>query len=227
MAHPYHHALSSVKKFGGQVTDYLTVHSWFDATKAHFADFRHRALRHNRTAVDTAVAVFDRLGVSYKGLLINSDGLDVTLASVANQHIEEDCGQLPSALDWVLSVNPGWGQHLDIEDHIARDLARWGGAADDYRPIHAWFQNPHRYLGHEGLRALRYHSQGIFTAEEVFGVTIINADFRVIPVRFIAEEHVKAEIGRIPTAYDWLSLIKAEPWMRRVGVKLGVETVPA
>src|SRR5712672_2598413 len=30
MAHPYHHSLSSVKKWGGSVFDYLPLHSWFD-----------------------------------------------------------------------------------------------------------------------------------------------------------------------------------------------------
>ena len=30
MAHPYHHALASVKKWGGEVSDYLPLHSWFD-----------------------------------------------------------------------------------------------------------------------------------------------------------------------------------------------------
>jgi hypothetical protein len=30
MAHCYHHALSSVKKWGGTANDYLPLHSWFD-----------------------------------------------------------------------------------------------------------------------------------------------------------------------------------------------------
>lgn len=30
MAHPYHHALASVKKWGGEVSDYIHLHSWFD-----------------------------------------------------------------------------------------------------------------------------------------------------------------------------------------------------
>ena len=30
MAHPYHHALSSVKKWGGTVDDYQAIHAWFD-----------------------------------------------------------------------------------------------------------------------------------------------------------------------------------------------------
>jgi len=29
MAHPYHHALASVKKWGGEVSDYLPLHTWF------------------------------------------------------------------------------------------------------------------------------------------------------------------------------------------------------
>jgi len=28
MAHPYHHALSSVKKWGGTGDDFIVVHSW-------------------------------------------------------------------------------------------------------------------------------------------------------------------------------------------------------
>ena len=51
MAHPYHHALSSVKKWGGTVDDYIDLHSWFDASKLILADFRHRALRHHAEGI--------------------------------------------------------------------------------------------------------------------------------------------------------------------------------
>jgi hypothetical protein len=34
MAHPYHHSLSSVKKWGGEVVDYLPLHTWFDQSKS-------------------------------------------------------------------------------------------------------------------------------------------------------------------------------------------------
>src|SRR4051812_40901280 len=47
MAHPYHHALSSARRFGGTAEDYLPVHSWFDESKLIIADYRHRALRHH------------------------------------------------------------------------------------------------------------------------------------------------------------------------------------
>ena len=103
MAHPYHHALSSMRKYGGCVDDYIAIHDWFDASKQHFADFRHRALRH--------------------------------------------------------------------------------------------------------------HSEGIFMAEQVFGATIVNSDGRVVPVRYIGEQHVNEDMGRIPTLADWLRNIAPEPWM--------------
>ncbi len=47
MAHPYHHALSSVKKWGGTVDDYQSIHAWLDQSKEIIADFRHRAMRHH------------------------------------------------------------------------------------------------------------------------------------------------------------------------------------
>ena len=44
MGHCYHHALSSVRKWGGTAEEYLPLHQWFDELKAITADFRHRAL---------------------------------------------------------------------------------------------------------------------------------------------------------------------------------------
>ena len=58
MAHPWHHALSSVRKWGGAPEDYLAVHAWFDASKAITADFRHRALRHHAEGIVMAETIF-------------------------------------------------------------------------------------------------------------------------------------------------------------------------
>ena len=44
---PWIHAENSVKKFGGIPEDYLKIHDWFDQTKAHFPDMRHRAILHS------------------------------------------------------------------------------------------------------------------------------------------------------------------------------------
>ena len=51
MGHPYHHALSSARKWGGTADDYLPLHQWFDESKEITADFRHRALRHHAQGI--------------------------------------------------------------------------------------------------------------------------------------------------------------------------------
>jgi hypothetical protein len=58
MAHPYHHSLSSVKKWGGSVADYQPIHDWFDQSKQIIADFRHRALRHHAEGIFMAETIF-------------------------------------------------------------------------------------------------------------------------------------------------------------------------
>jgi len=49
--------------------------------------------------------------------------------------------------------------------------------------------------------------------ETFFGTTIMNSADRVVPVRFIGEQHVLEDLGRIPTLADWLGRIQPEPWM--------------
>lgn len=39
MAHPWHHAHSSARRFGGVADDYLALHSGFDESKLITADF--------------------------------------------------------------------------------------------------------------------------------------------------------------------------------------------
>jgi hypothetical protein len=51
MGHCYHHALSSVKKWGGTAEEFLPLHNWFDESKAITADFRHRVLRHHAEGI--------------------------------------------------------------------------------------------------------------------------------------------------------------------------------
>lgn len=58
MAHPYHHALSSVRKWGGVPADYIAIHAWFDESKQIIADYRHRALRHHAEGIFMAERIF-------------------------------------------------------------------------------------------------------------------------------------------------------------------------
>jgi hypothetical protein len=97
--------------------------------------------------------------------------------------------------------------------HATRSVKKWGGQVGDYLPIHAWFDESKAFLGDFRHRALRHHAEGIFLCERIFGATITNSDGSEIPVRWIGEQHVKEDLGRIPSACDWLRCIRPERWM--------------
>ncbi|MBN9560879.1 MAG: hypothetical protein J0H14_09160 [Alphaproteobacteria bacterium] len=99
MAHSYHHAVSSARKFGGIPVDYQAVHDWLDGSKQIVADFRHRALRHHAEGCFAAEALFGTT-------ISNSDGREVPVRLVAEQHILEDLGRIPSFADWVRNIRP-------------------------------------------------------------------------------------------------------------------------
>jgi hypothetical protein len=97
--------------------------------------------------------------------------------------------------------------------HAQSSAKRFGGKPEDYLPIHNWFDESKAFLADFRHRALRHHTEGIFLCEEIFGVSITNSEGKEIPVRYIGEQHVKEDLGRIPTAQDWLTQIKTERWM--------------
>ena len=96
---PYHHSLSSVKKFGGTWEDYIGIENWFDETKSHFGDYRHRAIRHHSEGIFLAEKIF---GI----ILKNSDGKIVTVREIGELHVKEDCGFIPSIKDWLQCIKP-------------------------------------------------------------------------------------------------------------------------
>ena len=112
MAHPYHHALSSQKKWGGRVEDYLAIHAWFDASKEIIADFRHRALRHHAEGIFMSETIF---GVT----ITLSSGRIIPTRLVGEQHVTEDLGFIPSFADWVRAIQPapwmGRTQKIEVD----------------------------------------------------------------------------------------------------------------
>jgi hypothetical protein len=59
-------------------------------------------------------------------------------------------------------------------------------------------------------RSLRHHSEEIFLVEQIFGVTIRNSHRKDVPVRYIGEQHVREDLGRIPSFQDWAASIRME-----------------
>ena len=100
--------------------------------------------------------------------------------------------------------------------HAKMSVKKWGGEVKDYLPIHEWLDETKIAFCDFRHRALRHHSLGVFEAEKVFGVSIVNSAGREVPTRYVAEQHIKEDCGGIvPTVADWLSRIPAETWMSR------------
>jgi hypothetical protein len=98
-AHPYHHAVHSARLFGGKPENYLAIHDQFDESKAHLADFRHRALLHHSEGIFLCAAIF---GATIK----NSDGKPVPVRTIGEQHVTDDLGWIPSVKDWLQHIQP-------------------------------------------------------------------------------------------------------------------------
>ena len=83
MSHCHYHSISSVRKWGGEVGDYLPLHQWFDKSKEIIADPRHRALRHHAEGIFMLESIFGTV-------IVNSDGREVPVRLIGEQHVMED-----------------------------------------------------------------------------------------------------------------------------------------
>jgi len=101
--------------------------------------------------------------------------------------------------------------------HAESSAARYGGVAEDYLAIHQWFDESKAFLPDVRHRALRHHAEGIFLCERLFGPTVTNSQGRLIPTRWIGEQHVLEDLGWIPTVQDWLQSMRVAAWMLRGG----------
>ena len=208
MAHPYHHAVSSAKRFGGQTDDYLALHSWFDATKAHLADARHRVLRHHSFGIFIAEQIF---GVT----LTNSSGNRIPVRAVAEQHVQEDFSFIPSVAQCLQNLTLDAcpvGNFCDDtpSTHAQRSAEQFGGEPEVYLPVHTFLESSRLHLSDASHRVLLHTTLGVQTVEEVFGLTVEG-----VPTRLLAETHIRADLGFVPSVEEALDGLPLEPWLYR------------
>lgn len=98
---PHIHSKISAKKFGGIPSDYQAIHDFIDSSKATYADMKHRAILHSSFGCFIVEKVF---GLTF----INSEGKEVSTRDVAEEHILEDLGTIPTVEKWL--------KNLPIED---------------------------------------------------------------------------------------------------------------
>jgi len=102
----------------------MPVHDFFDSTKAAWADVRHRAILHSSFGIFLIEKVF---GTN----IVNSDGKTVSVRGIAEDHVVEDCGHIPTieqwlkdlpVKDWMLSKGQGTfvkRTHIPLDDSKA------------------------------------------------------------------------------------------------------------
>lgn len=99
---PHHHAHISTKTHGGKDADYMAIHEFLDHSKSSVADVRHRAMLHSAWGIYVVSQVFG-------DLIINSDGKTVSVRDIAEEHVLQDLGFIPTMQDWLKDMPiQGW-----------------------------------------------------------------------------------------------------------------------
>lgn len=101
---PWKHAKNSANKYGGKPEDYLAIHDQIDASKAAHASMKHRVVFHSAFGIYLVERIFGTF-------ISNADGMKVQVRDVAEDHVLEDLGKIPSLDDWL--------------DHM--EMAQWMG----------------------------------------------------------------------------------------------------
>lgn len=116
MGTPLLHARSSVRKYGGEIKDYIAIHRWFDSTKGNMPMFKHRAVLHNSFGMLLAEQVFG-------DYVTNSEDKMVEVRQIAYDHIYEDCGFIPTVEDWMkhIQVQP-WMMKADESRKVRKEI---------------------------------------------------------------------------------------------------------
>lgn len=91
---PHLHSKNSANKYGGRPDDYQSVHDQIDCSKSAHASVKHRVVFHSAFGIYLVERIF---GI----LLVNSDGAKVSVRDVAEDHVLEDLGTIPSLDDWL------------------------------------------------------------------------------------------------------------------------------
>lgn len=97
--------------------------------------------------------------------------------------------------------------------HAKSSVKLFGGVPEDYMEIHNWFDDSKAFLGDMRHRALKHHTAGIYEAEKLFGEKFTNSDGKIVYTRYVGEQHVREDMGFLPTLEDWFENMELQDWM--------------
>lgn len=173
------HAELSVKRRGGQISDYYAIHSFLDATKELCSDNRHRIL-HNLWGVRRVLIPI------FGPTLINSDGKSINVKDLCEQdHILPDYKNrfIPTLADFVVEFE-------ELEEDEFQQINDIYSRFDAYPDVQALLISPLNLTGH--LTALRITHNSWFCNEivpQIFNIKPSLQDFG--PLRLFEKMNFK------------------------------------
>lgn len=93
----WHHAVSAARRWGGNPEQYLPIEEFIDSSKHVIGDSRHRAVYHHTQGVWLCQRIF---GVTLE-IQREHSTVHVPVREIAERHIIEDLGWLPSPADYI------------------------------------------------------------------------------------------------------------------------------
>ncbi|MFJ3084384.1 DUF6915 family protein [Streptomyces halstedii] len=94
----WNHAQSAARKWGGSPEDYLPIEEYIDSSKKIMGDVRHRAMFHHTLGV---WLVQEKFGPTISVTKSFGKVVQVPTRLIAERHIIEDLGWLPSPADYL------------------------------------------------------------------------------------------------------------------------------
>jgi hypothetical protein len=120
------HSALSAREYGGVPSDYQKIHDFLDMSKIAYPNTKHRAILHNSVGPFIAEKVFGVDPIMLKSMqekwgwtdeevndilkiatnkegtqIVNSDGVSVSVRAVAEEHIIQDMGKIPTLQDYL------------------------------------------------------------------------------------------------------------------------------
>lgn len=234
---PLQHARITAHRYGGEWQDWIGVHDWIDRSKMIFPSMQHRMFLHSDFG--------EWLTVRIHGQRIKAaNGTVVSTRDLFRDHQLEDLGRIVTLAEWLREVDSDYWKRRrrpprqleQIREEPARGLAaRWGGLADHYRALIAFFDKPCEFAPEspEAADPITHNSFGIYLAEELLGTTIALTDkgnlqppAQLISTRSAAEDLVYARIGSIPPAGNLAAHTHLKLWMCGAKVQIALKARP-
>ena len=102
----------------------------------------------------------------------------------------------------------------DLLFHSHSSAQKFGGAPEDYAPIHKFLDQTKLYLADWRHRALLHTTFGVALCEQFFGDLYARpSDGVLVSTRAVAEQHILEDLNAIPTPGEFLREMPLRRWM--------------